>query len=167
MLDKDLWTRCLHWLEAELSERELSTWLRPLQPVFQPDRLILFAPNRIVQDRVRQDHLEQIRGALTHLAPGVPLSIDLMVGVAEVSAPNVAVLPAASDSGGDAPANAERDAALGAYTGKLDPRYTFKSFIEGKSNQQARAAAEHVVEAPGIAYNPCSSMASRVSAKPT
>ena len=154
MLDKDLWTRCLRWLEAELSERELSTWLRPLQPVFQPDRLILFAPNRIVQERVRQDHLEQIRGALAHLAPGVPLTIDLMVGVAEVSP---AVTPAVSmpaDSATDTPLNGERDASLSAYTGKLDPRYTFNSFIEGKSNQQARAASEHVVEAPGMAYNP-------------
>jgi len=154
MLDKDLWTRCLHWLEAELSERELSTWLRPLQPVFQVDRLILFAPNRIVQDRVRQDHLEQIRGALAHLAPGIPLSIDLMVGVAEVSSATPASAPAQIESSQDVSLNNDREASLSAYTGKLDPRYTFNSFIEGKSNQQARAAAEHVVEAPGVAYNP-------------
>lgn len=153
MLDKDLWTRCLHWLEAELSERDLSTWLRPLQPVFQLDRLILFAPNRIVQDRVRQDHLEQIRSALRHLAPDTPLSVDLMVGVAEVTPSSQAptTVHAATDEVREA---SERDAPLSAYTGKLDPRYTFASFIEGKSNQQARAAAAHVVEAPGATYNP-------------
>jgi chromosomal replication initiator protein len=38
--------------------------------------------------------------------------------------------------------------------GKLDARYTLENFIEGKSNSQARAAAQHVVETPGGAYNP-------------
>ena len=134
MLDKDLWTRCLRWLEAELSERELSTWLRPLQPVFQPDRLILFAPNRIVQERVRQDHLEQIRGALAHLAPGVPLTIDLMVGVAEVSP---AVTPAVSmpaDSASETPLNGERDASLSGCAAECDcPRHASNASCPGQT----------------------------------
>lgn len=147
MLDKDLWNRCLLRLEAGLGERELSTWLRPLQPVVQADRIILFAPNRIVQDRVRLDHLEQIRSVLRDLVPHASIDVDVMVGVAEPAPP----LPAESTP---VEHRVDPDPDLNAYTGRLDPRYTFGSFIEGKSNQQARAAAAHVVEMPGEAYNP-------------
>jgi chromosomal replication initiator protein len=38
--------------------------------------------------------------------------------------------------------------------GRLNPDFTFASFVEGKSNQLARAAAIQVGENPGRAYNP-------------
>ena len=36
----------------------------------------------------------------------------------------------------------------------LDPRFTFESFVTGKSNELARAAALRVAESPQVAYNP-------------
>ena len=40
------------------------------------------------------------------------------------------------------------------FKGELNPNYTFNNFIEGKSNQIARAAAAQVSDNPGGAYNP-------------
>lgn len=40
------------------------------------------------------------------------------------------------------------------YKGELNKSYTFNNFIEGKSNQLARAAAAQVADNPGGAYNP-------------
>ena len=40
------------------------------------------------------------------------------------------------------------------FKGELNPNYTFNNFIEGKSNQIARAAAAQVADNPGGAYNP-------------
>ncbi|MDG2176614.1 MAG: chromosomal replication initiator protein DnaA [Gammaproteobacteria bacterium] len=40
------------------------------------------------------------------------------------------------------------------YKGELNPNYTFNNFIEGKSNQIARAASAQVADNPGGAYNP-------------
>ncbi len=40
------------------------------------------------------------------------------------------------------------------FKGELNPNYTFNKFIEGKSNQIARAAAAQVADNPGGAYNP-------------
>lgn len=37
---------------------------------------------------------------------------------------------------------------------RLNPRYTFAQFVEGKSNRLAFAGARAVVDAPGIRYNP-------------
>ena len=36
----------------------------------------------------------------------------------------------------------------------LNPNFTFDTFVEGKSNQLARAASRQVSENPGGAYNP-------------
>ena len=37
---------------------------------------------------------------------------------------------------------------------RLNPDFTFDGFVEGKSNQLAKAAAVQVAENPGRAYNP-------------
>ena len=44
--------------------------------------------------------------------------------------------------------------ALVACQDNLNPEFTFGSFVEGKSNQLAKAAAIQVAENPGEAYNP-------------
>ncbi|HHX82879.1 MAG TPA: chromosomal replication initiator protein DnaA, partial [Pseudomonadaceae bacterium] len=51
------------------------------------------------------------------------------------------------------PAQARQAARL-SFRGELNPNYTFSSFIQGKSNQLARAAASQVASNPGGAYNP-------------
>jgi chromosomal replication initiator protein len=38
--------------------------------------------------------------------------------------------------------------------GRLNPDSTFDTFVVGKSNQLAKAAAQQVAENPGKAYNP-------------
>src|SRR5690606_35891885 len=49
------------------------------------------------------------------------------------------------------PASPRRAAIIGS---RLNPLFTFDTFVEGKSNQLARAAARQVAENPGLAYNP-------------
>ena len=153
MSNEELWRRCIAWLEAELPDRDLSTWIRPLQPVITSDRLLLLAPNRIVLDRVRTEYLTTINRALRASSPDSPLTVELAVGAA--GRPESAPAAVSDDPGTNSPmmAPAEDDTPAG-YVARLDARYTFASFIEGKSNSQARAAAQHVVETPGTAYNP-------------
>ena len=55
MSTEDIWAQSVHWLEGELSDKDLNTWIRPLHPVLSADRLLLLAPNRIVLDRVKAD----------------------------------------------------------------------------------------------------------------
>lgn len=146
MQEEDLWAQCVRWLEGELPDRDVHTWIRPLQPVFDRNRLSLLAPNRMVVDRVRQDYLELIRRGVK-ISGGRDISdVEVAVGAAEPSR----VLASAT--------NAETavgvDESLPTAAGKLNPDYTFVNFIEGKSNAHARAAAEHVVETPGGTYNP-------------
>ncbi|MFT4045110.1 MAG: chromosomal replication initiator protein DnaA [Solimonas sp.] len=147
MQEEDLWAQCVRWLEGELPDRDIHTWIRPLQPVFVRDRLTLLAPNRMVVERVRQDFLELIRRGVRINGGRNIADVDLAVGAADPrSTP-----PASSIESAPIPA-IEEPAPL--PSGRLNPDYTFENFIEGKSNSHARAAAQHVVETPGGTYNP-------------
>ncbi|HVT35042.1 MAG TPA: DnaA/Hda family protein, partial [Nevskiaceae bacterium] len=138
--NEDIWIQCVRWLEAELPDKDISTWIRPLHPVASRDKILLLAPNRIVLERVRNDFLATIRRAVKANGGKNPPEVELAVGAGEARVNGVQ------------PATAEETPAQ--FVAKLDPRYTFANFIEGKSNSQARAAAQHVVETPGGAYNP-------------
>lgn len=141
-----LWQQCLARLEQELPEQEFNTWVRPLQAVEEDGLLRLFAPNRFVLDWVQQQLYPRIVQWLS-AAPGSP-----QVLIAVGSRPTVA-------AGAGAPAPAVTPAGAGkpkptVTGGRINPDFSFGTFVEGKSNQLARAAALQVGENPGKAYNP-------------
>lgn len=140
MHTEDLWIQCVRWLEGELPDKDISTWIRPLHPVSSRDRLLLLAPNRIVMDRVKSEFLSPIKRAVKANGGKTPPDVELAVGTADVRSNGLG-----AGAAEETPAH---------FVAKLDPRYTFTNFIEGKSNSQARAAAQHVVETPGGTYNP-------------
>ncbi|NKF21150.1 chromosomal replication initiator protein DnaA [Solimonas marina] len=148
MHEEDLWAQCVRWLEGELPDRDVHTWIRPLQPVIIRDRLHLLAPNRLVLDRVRQDFLELIQRSLRANGGSAVGEVELSVGSADIR--SVAAEPSMLGTLDSGPA----EESLPVPTGKLNPDYRFDNFIEGKSNAHARAAAQHVVETPGGPYNP-------------
>jgi len=145
MADSDVWSRCITWLEGELSDQDLRAWIAPLQVSRQGQRLFVVAPNRMVMERVRAEFSSQIAQAWL-VCDGADLPVEITTASEQAAA--------APDSGLNAAGAGVREPEAWAQNGKLDPRYTFASFIQGKSNLQARAAAEHVSEAPGVAYNP-------------
>jgi chromosomal replication initiator protein len=139
-----LWMQCARALEAELSEQQFNTWIRPLQLVEDGPLLKLLAPNRFVVDWVKSHCLEQIRAWWQRHGDGAP-EIQVEVGSRPVARREVAAVAVAE------PAEARTSAPLGS---RLNKAFTFESFVEGKSNQLARAAAFQVAQNPGSAYNP-------------
>jgi chromosomal replication initiator protein len=146
-VEASLWSRCIGALEAELPEQQFNTWVRPLQAVEGAGTLKLLAPNRFVVDWINENLLQRIGELLRDEGTGdVPI---ITVEVGSRSAPmRSAVAPAVA-----APVRARR--AEGLVVGaRLNPDSNFSSFVEGKSNQLAKAAALQVAENPGRAYNP-------------
>jgi chromosomal replication initiator protein len=144
-VEASLWARCVQALEAELPEQQFNTWVRPLQAVEGPGTLKLLAPNRFGVDWVNENLLPRIGELLRDESTGdVPI---ITVEVGSRSAPmRSAVAPVA-------PVRARR--AEGLVVGaRLNPDSHFASFVEGKSNQLAKAASLQVAENPGRAYNP-------------
>ncbi|HYX74053.1 MAG TPA: chromosomal replication initiator protein DnaA [Steroidobacteraceae bacterium] len=143
-MEASLWTRCMGALEAELPEQQFNTWVRPLQAMEGNGALKLLAPNRFVVDWVNSNLLPRIGELLRDESTGDAPIVTVEVGSRSVPlrGPPVVI--------GAAPRRAE-GLVVGA---RLNPDFTFASFVEGKSNQLAKAAALQVAENPGRAYNP-------------
>jgi len=138
-VQSSLWGRCVQQLRSDLPEQQFNTWIRPLQAVEEGQILRLLAPNRFVVDWVTANCLERISGFLAE-APGV--SVRLEVG------------SLSTKQGQPAPVTSGKSRVGGTIGGRLNPEYTFEKFVEGKSNEMARAAALQVGSNPGRSYNP-------------
>ncbi len=147
-MENSLWKSCLDRLEHELSEQQLNTWIRPLQAKQESEGLRLLAPNRFVLDWVKQHHLDNIRRVLVQLCPDQDLEVRLEIGSSRpkpIKKPSSPLpMEEASEERGKAKPQSSR----------LNPDFTFDNFVEGKSNQLARAACLQVAKNPGKAYNP-------------
>jgi len=142
-----LWEKCLSHLEGELSAQQLNTWLRPLQAIQTPTSLRLLAPNPYVQAWVQEQLETKINQLIQALSQGEITSITIDVGTnnPQVAEPNTITKPSPVAPKYMAPATGS----------PLNPNFTFESYVEGKSNQIARAASLHVAESPGTSgYNP-------------
>ena len=137
--------------------------------------MVLFAPNRFVLDWVRDKYLARINALLSDFLGNTAPSLQLSVGagrpaaVSAASAPAAPVqqpavvsatatsipAPAAHVEGGELkPWERAPSKPVINHRSNLNNAYTFDNFVEGKSNQLARAAARQVALNPGTAYNP-------------
>ncbi len=139
--DNSLWTRCTRELQAELPEQQFNIWIRPLQAVFDGQVLRLLAPNRFVVDWLQEHHLERI---LSLVGPSVEVVLE--VGSRD-AAPAISAVASP-------PRRPQQLPAAKPVASRLNPGFTFDRFVEGKSNQLAKAAAIQVSENPGKSYNP-------------
>ena len=149
-MDETLWTHCLRRLEAELPEQHFNTWIRPLQAVEERERLRLLAPNRYVVDWVNQNCAARIGQLVEEMVPPPAPAVVVEVG----SRRNPVSISETSPALRVPDLRNRRDAPLPQLGGRVNPDFTFANFVEGKSNQLARAAAMQVAENPGRAYNP-------------
>ena len=118
--------------------------------------LHLLAPNRFVVEWVSTHALPRIAALVRQF--GGPEAPIVTVGVGDMDQPPVAPRAAAAAAG---PAAGWKATSFGpsraegiVIGGRLNPAFTFDSFVVGKSNQLAKAAAQQIGENPGKAYNP-------------
>ena len=134
-----VWQKCLDCLQSELTSQQFNTWIRPLQPRLDEANLTIFAPNRYVRDQVQDLFLDRIAELVEELGdPSSPLAVEISVG----SRSRAAGTPLRVD---DKPQTYKED---------LNDSFTFGSFVEGTSNELAKAAAFQVAHNPGLSYNP-------------
>jgi chromosomal replication initiator protein len=155
-LPETLWNRCLRVLESELPMQQFNTWVRPLQVVERDGELRLLAPNRYVVEWLGDNSLPRIKELIREFASGAIPAVVLDVGTRGGTIPEAANAPAANGQGGglgSQPAKPRRGGPT-VIGGRIAPEFTFDSFVEGKSNQLAKAAAVQVSGNPGRSYNP-------------
>jgi len=179
----ELWQQCIDLLRDELPAQQFNTWIRPLQVEAEGDELRVYAPNRFVLDWVNEKYLSRLLELLSERASGLAPSLSLLIGSKrraaaalpsastartpqQAAAPAAAAPPPASPSeayaaaepaAAPAPARTERNVQVEGglkHTSYLNRTFTFENFVEGKSNQLARAAAWQVADNPKHGYNP-------------
>ncbi len=142
--ESPLWNQCLRALQAELPEQQFNTWIRPLHAVDEGGVLRLLAPNRFVVDWLEEHHTLRIQQLIDESGGATRL-------VVEVGSRNRQRASPAAQRPKARPIEVQ---SRGPTASRLNPAFTFDSFVEGKSNQLGRAAAMQVGENPGLSYNP-------------
>ncbi len=142
-----LWTRCIRDLRAEIPEQQFNTWIRPLQAVEEGNRLRLLAPNRFVVDWLNEHYVTRITEIISHEAADT----ELVLEVGSRPSPVVETRRTLTSPVGRRRSDPEPPTPVAS---RLSTSFTFETFVEGKSNQLARAAATQVSQNPGTSYNP-------------
>lgn len=131
------WDDCLSELSQQMSAQEFDTWIRPLQFCTHEGKYYLLAPNRFITEKVSTEFLDQIKAIL---------NTDIIVSVGTP----------VRESEREKERDAERTENYGGekFFSNLNPLFNFDYFVEGISNQLAKAAAIQVSENFGQVYNP-------------
>lgn len=169
----EFWSHCIAHFARTLNAQQLNTWIKPLVIEVSPEQILVNAPNRFVAQWVREKFLHDI----DLLARGyfdVPPKIELAISdtrtqtaipeqasTADSSSNNNQTdLPALTepDPVKSKPANhaktVKQDKPSPLDESRLNPLFNFDSFVPGKANDLARAAALQVADNPGAGYNP-------------
>jgi len=140
------WRFCLARFEKELPPQQYKTWIKPLSAQADGDRLTLVAPNRFVLQWIRDKFLSRIAELAREQ---LKREIEVVLVLPEKEA--APVLPPVAQQQPAAPRGAKP---AGRDVSRLNPAFSFATFVTGKANELARAAAAQVAERPGAAYNP-------------
>ena len=178
-----VWSQCQRQLRNELPEQQYNTWIRPLvvrADSALDGAVELLAPNRFIEEWVKSKFLARIQDLFGEQGW---TGVSLMVSSCEPRQPQFSAAaaiqspqrltpqrspeafqqpPAVVVSSGNNHVISEapvivtsiKSAAESSLKTNLNKNFTFDSFVEGKSNQLAFAAAQQVAENPGGSYNP-------------
>ncbi len=146
---KDLWKRVLEGAKRDIPEPMIQTWLSSNEAIsYESGTLVVTTPD----DFAKRWNEEKYGSALTAVATeaaGEPVAVSFRVAADRQKRPqmDLFVPHAASETAATQPP-------VNPSAQPLNERYTFNTFVIGKSNELAAAAAHAVAEAPGKQYNP-------------
>ena len=155
------WQSCLSQLESELTPQQYSAWIKPLVPLDYKDGILrVAAPNRFKLDWVKTQYADRITTlACQFLESTVDVQFMLNPGTRSASSSKPApshqkpepVMPLeTAETSHKSPVS---DTPTREQS-RINVEMTFDSFVTGKANQLARAAAIQVANNPGVSYNP-------------
>ncbi len=131
-----IWYDARESIRPQLASVTFHRWIDALDPVaVQNGILVLETADEVVKNTVTEYYFDHVRDAVQKADPDI---LDVIL-----------ILPSQRK---DFIKNEGEVVSLNSLT--LNPKYTFDTFVVGKSNNFAHAASLAVVEAPGKAYNP-------------
>jgi chromosomal replication initiator protein len=158
-LSATLWDKCLDCLQDEFPSQQFNTWIRPLQAEYAENKLVLLAPNRFVLDWILERFLDRIKELVKQFSDPDPVpEVSLEIGSVKTEAQRVAPMHKVSQPQQQqhhhSQVTARVNSDIANHRSNINLNCTFDNFVEGKSNQLAKAASIQVAENPAVAYNP-------------
>jgi chromosomal replication initiator protein len=170
----EFWSHCLAHFARTLNAQQLNTWIKPLLVEVDGKQILVNAPSRFVADWVRgkflhdiellaRDYFEEPPPVVLAIAnnpnqssveeSGIKLDLSLVTKKQEVADKQeekrdsqIKVAKPATHAKAEKPTPLDES--------RLNPLFNFDSFVPGKANDLARAAALQVADNPGAGYNP-------------
>ena len=145
MTKEDLWENCLLYIKDRIQEQAFQTWFDGIVAThLNEEGITLQVPNQFHYEWLETKYRHLIDNALKENASH-PLIVNYSVVISDKSVDEIPTLTAKEKP---VPQGYQRKS-------QLNSRYTFENFIEGKSNQFAKAAALSIADTPGqTPYNP-------------
>ena len=134
-----IWESVLGLIKVELTEVSFNTWLKSIEPVsLEDDEIILGAPNDFTKGILEGRYFNLIKNAIKQVS-GKNYQIRFIIPGEQIKQTQL---------------QPEKETVKAMNKSQLNPKYTFSTFVTGKSNEFAHAASLAVAEAPAQAYNP-------------
>jgi chromosomal replication initiator protein len=158
----ELWLDALEIIRGRVNSQSFKTWFEPIVPVrSERGRFMVRVPSQFFSEWLEEHYFSLINEALTQVS-GSETSVEYTIAQEEAEteiteSPSPASHPGAPEGVSVASEMTERIAPVTQKAGLpgLNPRYTFANYIQGESNQFARAAALAVANNPrGTSFNP-------------
>ena len=130
--DQNIWQKCIDILSQSLTDKEMRLWIKPLTVKHDEAGINLYAPNKFMKDEVERNFLKTITQTMSEIVDGVPIKLKINT------------ISDKQDTVVDIPSG---------FKSNLNKAMTFNTFVEGKSNQLAKAACHSVINEPGV-FNP-------------
>ncbi|MFZ0430694.1 MAG: chromosomal replication initiator protein DnaA [Acidobacteriota bacterium] len=142
-----IWEKVLAKVADRISEQNFDVWFRPTSLASHDSReklLLVWVPNRHFQYWLAENYRDVISAVLREIELGDHEVHFIVTGEGEEGVKR-----------NNGPATRPEGGALrGGYNASLNEKYKFGTFVVGRSNQFAHAAAMAVAEQPSCAYNP-------------
>lgn len=144
------WSEILDEIRKRVTPQKFQTWFEPIQVIsFDAAKIVLQVPNPFFGDWFEEHNLPILEEVLRSQL-GEPPGVHFVVSNTYYNPEQV---PLERIEPPLAPAPARPTAPMH-WVHNLYPRFTFESFVVGKSNEFAHAASRAVAQDPGGVYNP-------------
>lgn len=144
------WQRCVDQLQRELPVEKFDTCIKPLRVKRTDERYELLAPNRYIRDQVKVDYLPRINELFDqqgNVDGSVDVAVEIGGGESRAREPlRSNGTGSARKNGGKRKKKSRHSEKKGDSKGGVNKHFTFETFVEGKSNELAKAAALQVAD---------------------
>ena len=153
-----IWSELLSVLEVNMSDVAFNTWIETLEPIkLNSNELIISAPNAFTKKMIESKYIDDIKEILSFMLKKDSIVKIILPTDLTYKQYQVVTQPGGQQYIADINDNSDekrKDLDRIKSEQMLNPKYTFDTFVKGKSNEFAMSAAMAVSKNPANAYNP-------------